>query len=96
MDTTTRKLNLKGRQNLKKAIQTYFENNNSMNKLNDEIDKTKQIIIDGINIMVENIEKLEDLEVKSKILLENAKYLKKMLKLLINMLGGLIVNGILF
>ena len=45
MDTTTRKLNLKGRQNLKKAIQTYFENNNSMNKLNDEIDKTKQIII---------------------------------------------------
>ncbi len=48
-----------------------------MNKLNDEIDKTKQIIIDGINIMVENIEKLEDLEVKSKILLENAKYFKK-------------------
>ena len=96
VDTTTRKLNLKGRQNLKKAIQTYFENNNSMNKLNDEIDETKQIIINGINIMVENIEKLEDLEVKSKILLENAKYLKKMLKLLINMLGGLIVNGILF
>ena len=66
VDTTTRKLNLKGRQNLKKAIQTYFINNLT--------DETKQKIIDGINIMVENIEKLEDLEVKSKILLENAKF----------------------
>ena len=80
VDTTTRKLNLKGRQNLKKAIQTYFENNNSMNKLNDEIDETKQIIINGINIMVENIEKLEDLEVKSGILLKNAEDFNKKAK----------------
>ena len=75
VDTTTRKLNLKGRQNLKKAIQTYFENNNSMNKLNDinvELAETKKLMTNGINNMTNNIAKVEVLDEKSNQIKQNA------------------------
>ena len=75
VDTTTRKLNLVGRQNLKKAIQSYFENNNSMNKLNDinvELAETKKLMTNGINNMTNNIAKVEVLDEKSNQIKQNA------------------------
>ena len=80
IDTTTNKLNLVGRQQLKTIIETYSNNiggNNKMNQINIELKETKELMTNNIKTLTHNLEDVQDLEKQSNKIKENANEYQK-------------------
>ena len=68
IDTTTNKLNLVGRQQLKTIIENYSKTlggSNKINQINIELKETRELMKDNIKDLTKNLDSVQDLEKQS-------------------------------
>ena len=75
IDTTTNKLNLVGRQQLKTIIENYSKTlggSNKINQINIELKETRELMKDNIRDLTKNLDSVQDLEKQSEKIKDSA------------------------